>query len=77
MAPQGPLQELQDSTPSPEEEEVAPANIAVTIPSPQDANLDDRINEIINTLSSLTAELSEISRSRNNANEVTVENNNG
>jgi len=77
MAPQGPLQELQDSTPSPEEEEVAPANIAVTIPSPQNANLDDRINEIINTLSSLTAELSEISRSRNNANEVTVENNHG
>lgn len=76
MAPQGPLQDLEDSTPSPEEE-VVPANVTVINASQEDTNIDDRINEIINTLNSLTAELSEISRSRNNANEVTVENNHG
>jgi len=76
MAPQGPLQDLQDSTPSPEEE-LVPANDVVSITTQHDSNIDDRINEIINTLNSLTAELSEISRSRSNANEVTVENNHG
>lgn len=76
MAPQGPLQDLQDSTPSPEEA-VVPANVTVINTAPEDTNIDERINEIINTLNSLTAELSEISRSRNNANEVTVENNHG
>lgn len=76
MAPQGPLQDLEDSTPSPEEE-VVPANVTVINAAQEDTNIDDRINEIINTLNSLTAELSEISRSRNNANEVTVENNHG
>eukprot|EP00091_Calanus_sinicus_P017454 TRINITY_DN37717_c0_g1_i1.p1 TRINITY_DN37717_c0_g1~~TRINITY_DN37717_c0_g1_i1.p1 ORF type:complete len:110 (-),score=10.71 TRINITY_DN37717_c0_g1_i1:264-593(-) len=76
MAPQGPLQELQDSTLSPEEE-VAPANVTVINTAQEDTNIDERINQIINTLNSLTAELSEISRSRNNANEVTVENNHG
>lgn len=76
MAPQGPLQDLQDSTPSPEEAVVA-ANVTVINTDPEEKNIDERINEIINTLNSLTAELSEISRSRNNANEVTVENNHG
>ena len=76
MAPQGPLQDLQDSTPSPEAEAV-PDNDAVSNTLSENANIDDRINDIINTLNSLTAELSEISRTRNNVAEVNVENSGG
>ena len=44
-------------------------------PSFSERNLDDRINDILATLSSLTAELSQISRHRHSDNltEVTVE----
>ena len=44
-------------------------------PSLSERNLDDRINDILATLSSLTAELSQISRNRHSDNltEVTIE----
>jgi len=73
MAPQGPLQDLHHTPPPPEEDINLESETVTEIP-PEDTNLDDRINDIINTLNSLTFELSEISRNRNNVTDVTIEN---
>ena len=81
MAPQQtPLQQVEPGSPAPQpEEEVMQQNRTEERGGRAGGSpaLEERISEIISTLNSLTAELSEISRARHSASEVVTESSGG